>query len=53
MGSEMCIRDRKEGKSGEEALKSLLNGRSYEELEEDISRSWKSKGVQIDFQSFD
>ena len=43
----------KEGKSGEEALKSLLNGRSYEELEEDISRSWKSKGVQIDFQSFD
>lgn len=39
----------KAGKTGEEALKSLLNGRSFDKLEADISRAWKAKGVEINF----
>jgi hypothetical protein len=39
----------REGKEGEEALEALLQGRSYFQLAEDISKGWKSKGVDIDF----
>lgn len=38
-----------DGKQGEEALKALLNGRSFGELEKDIAKAWKSKGVDITF----
>ena len=37
------------GKTGEEALKALLNGRSYEELEEDIQKAWRTRGVKLKF----
>ena len=40
----------KEGKNGEAALEVLLNGRSYDELEEQIHKAWRSKGVKINFQ---
>lgn len=39
----------KSGKSGEAALKELRNGRSWEELEEDISKAWKREGITITF----
>lgn len=39
----------KEGKQGEEALKELLNGRSWEEMEKAISKAWRSRGVKIKF----
>jgi len=39
----------KEGKRGEEALNVLLNGRSWDEMEKAISKSWRSRGVRIDF----
>lgn len=39
----------REGKEGEEALKALLQGRSYDELAEDIAAGWKSRGVKINF----
>ena len=35
--------------SGEEALKALLSGRTYDELEVEIFKAWKSKGVKINF----
>ena len=37
------------GKSGEEALAVLLDGRSYEQMEADISKAWKKKRVDIEF----
>lgn len=37
------------GKSGEEARKVLLNGRSYEELESEVSKVFRGKGIKIDF----
>ena len=37
------------GKKGEEALEVLLNGRSYEELEEDIQKAWRTRGVPLKF----
>ena len=39
------------GKRGEEALNSLLAGRTFEELEEDVHRAWRSRGVRINFAS--
>jgi len=39
----------KEGKRGEEALNVLLNGRSWDEMEKAISKSWRSRGVRIEF----
>jgi hypothetical protein len=39
----------REGKKGQEAIDVLLNGRSYEEMEEAISRGWRRKGVKIEF----
>ena len=37
------------GKRGEDALKVLLAGRSYDQLEEDISKAWRSRSVKIKF----
>jgi hypothetical protein len=37
------------GKKGQEALNVLLDGRSYEEMEEAIAKAWKRKGVEIKF----
>jgi hypothetical protein len=37
------------GKTREDALKVLLDGRTYEEMEEAISKGWKRKGVDIKF----
>lgn len=39
----------KSGQSGEEALNLLLNGRSWDEMESDISKAWRSRGVKISF----
>jgi len=39
----------KEGKKGEEALDVLLNGRSWDEMEAQIAKAWRSKGVKITF----
>lgn len=39
----------KAGKSGEEAHQALLAGRTYEQLQEDISRAWGARGVKIEF----
>jgi hypothetical protein len=41
----------REGKAGEEALEVLLDGRSYKEMEEAISKAWKKKRVEIEFAS--
>ena len=40
----------KNGEKGEQALEKLLNGRSFDELEKDISNAWKTAGVTINFQ---
>lgn len=39
----------KEGKSGQEAVDVLLNGRTYEELEEQVAKAWRSRGIRISF----
>ena len=39
----------KEGKSGESALKELLNGRTYPDLENSIKIAWQGKGVKLKF----
>lgn len=39
----------KEGKKGEAAIEALLNGRSYKELEKDISKIWRTRRVYLDF----
>jgi len=39
----------KEGKQGEEALTVLLNGRSWDVLEKEISKAWRSRGIKITF----
>jgi hypothetical protein len=41
----------REGESGQGALDILLDGRSYKEMEEAISKAWKKKRVQIEFAS--
>ena len=38
-----------DGKVGEEALQVLLAGRSFDELEVDITKAWRSRGVKIEF----
>ncbi len=38
-----------EGKQGEEALNELLAGRTFDELEKEISKAWKSRRVEITF----
>ncbi len=39
----------KAGKQGDEALSALLNGRTWDELSDQISKSWRSKGVKLLF----
>lgn len=39
----------REGKKGEEAIKLLLDGRTYEELADDISGAWSSRGIKLNF----
>lgn len=41
----------KQGEKGEAALKFLLDGRSFSELEDEIFRAWKKRGVSLSFQS--
>lgn len=38
-----------EGKTEEEAIAVLLDGRSYEDLEKEISEKWKRKGITLTF----
>ena len=40
----------KDGKEGEEALNALLNGRSWDEMEKQISKAWRSRRVKITFE---
>ncbi|MCW1887121.1 hypothetical protein OKA04_20450 [Luteolibacter flavescens] len=37
------------GEDGEDSLKYLLDGRTYEQLETAISKAWKRKGIDIEF----
>ncbi|WP_278620958.1 hypothetical protein, partial [Ectopseudomonas oleovorans] len=39
----------KEGKQGEEAHAALLNGRSWDQMEQDIIDSWRGRGVKFEF----
>ncbi len=39
----------KSGKKGEEALEALRAGRTWKELEESITDSWRSRGVRFIF----
>lgn len=38
-----------EGKQGEEALSELLDGRTFDELEEEITKAWRSRRIKITF----
>ena len=40
----------KRGKRGDDALNILLNGRSWDEMEEEIAKAWRSRGIKMDFQ---
>ncbi len=37
------------GKTGEDALAVLLDGRSFEELEKEITKAWKRRGIELTF----
>jgi hypothetical protein len=39
----------RDGKIGEQALESLLDGRSYEQVSEEISKAWKRSGIKLTF----
>ena len=39
----------RDGKEGEDALKVLLDGRSFEKLQEDVTKAWSRKGVDFTF----
>lgn len=39
----------RDGKEGDEALAALLDGRTYEQLEQDIKKAWSSKRVDFTF----
>lgn len=39
----------KRGDTGEAAVKHLLNGRSFEQLENDIQKAWRACGVNLEF----
>ncbi|MEJ6645588.1 MAG: hypothetical protein QNL33_20280 [Akkermansiaceae bacterium] len=41
------MKARREGKSGEDLLKVLLAGRTWEQLSDDILAKWRSKGIKI------
>ena len=40
----------KQGKTGEDALAALLNGRTFDEIEKSIHKAWKASGIEINFQ---
>ena len=40
----------REGKEGEEALAALRQGRTWDELEDQISAGWRGRGLRIRFQ---
>jgi len=40
----------KAGKKGDEIFEPLLAGRSWDDLEADITKNWRSRGVRINFQ---
>lgn len=40
----------KQGKRGDDALNLLLDGRSWDQLEEEIAKAWRSRGITLDFQ---
>ena len=37
------------GKTGEDALAVLKDGRSYEQLEKEISKAWSRRGIDLTF----
>ena len=37
------------GKKGQEAIDVLFGGKSYEEMQEAISKGWRRKGIKIEF----
>ena len=39
----------KQGKQGADALKALLAGRTYDKLEEQITKAWRGRGINITF----
>jgi hypothetical protein len=39
----------RDGKEGEDALKVLLDGRTFEKLQEDVTKAWSRKGVDFTF----
>lgn len=39
----------KRGERGDDALKLLLDGRSWDEMEEEIAKAWRSRGVTLNF----
>lgn len=44
------LKAQKEGKEGDELIKVLLNGRTFSQLEEQISKAWKKRGIKMTFQ---
>ena len=40
----------KAGKTGEDALAVLLAGRSYDQMEEEIAKAWRSRDIKLEFQ---
>ncbi|NJM36554.1 MAG: hypothetical protein HC845_01025 [Akkermansiaceae bacterium] len=38
-----------EGKDAEKSLEILLDGRTFEKLQEDLSKAWRSKGIEFTF----
>lgn len=39
----------RDGKKGQEAINILLDGRSYEDMQDAISKAWRRKGIKIEF----
>lgn len=39
----------RDGQSGEQALEKLLDGRSYEKVEEEFSKAWSRRGIDFSF----
>lgn len=39
------------GAEGKDALKALLDGRSYDELQEEVTRAWRSRGIRLRFEA--
>ena len=41
----------RDGKTGEDALASLLDGRSFDQLAADITKAWKRRGIELGFRT--